>query len=79
MLSMTTTGDKSESGISLEKAEVTMFWLRDFGDLGMTKNNKGTIILKNCLTDFLVQNLCYCMCHNNNIKTTEKLFLLNRL
>ena len=41
---MTTTGDKSESGIYLGKGlRVAMFWLRVLRDLGMTKNNKGSI------------------------------------
>ena len=48
VLRMTTTGDESESegGIQLGKGlKVAMFWLRVFGDLGMTKNNKGSILL----------------------------------
>ena len=44
---MKTTGDKrkSESGIWLEKGlKVAIFWLLQvFGDMGMTKNNKGSI------------------------------------
>ena len=42
---MTTTGDKSESesGKLGKGLKVAMFWLQVFGDLGMTKNNKGSI------------------------------------
>ena len=39
VLSMTTTGDKSEG----RGLKVGIFWLQVFGDLGMTKNNKGSI------------------------------------
>ena len=40
VLRMTTTGDKSGSGIA-KKRLVAMFCLRVFGDLGMTKKTRG--------------------------------------
>ena len=55
VLRMTTMGDKSEnkSGITCGKGlKVAMFWLQVFGDLGMAKNNKGSIIYS--FSSFLV-------------------------
>ena len=42
MLRMTTMSDKSETGTAWKSLKVTMFWLQLYGDLGMTKNNKGS-------------------------------------
>ena len=39
---MKTTGDKSESESGIYHEKVAFFWLRVLGDLGMTKNNKGS-------------------------------------
>ena len=43
VLTMTITGGKSESGISLEKVESGNVLTEIFGDLGMIKNNKWSI------------------------------------
>ena len=52
VIRMKTTSDesKSERGIWLGKdLKVAMFWLQAFGDLGMNKNNKGSIFFKHCI------------------------------
>ena len=38
---------KAKVEFNLEKVRMAMFWLQVFGDMGMTKDDKGSIVWKN--------------------------------